>query len=147
MPNLSECLAKAGDLFPVDIRDSVVTRAIELRKGGASAEAAAKRAVQEALEAQEPARAELETAIKEGRELFEPAPAREEGEAQQPGTALERMAADNPDMMVRLPGMAENAPSMRLADALEQVKAEADEERFTGELVRVAADCALTFSS
>lgn len=145
MPSLSQCLAKAGDLIEPRIVDRIMLRADELQTRGASPEAAAKRAVQEALEAQAQTRAELETAIKEGRELYEPAPAREE--AEQAGSALERMAMERPDMLVRLPGMPDDAPPMRLADAMEQIKAEADDERFTAELVRVAGECALTFSS
>ena len=60
-----------------------------------------------------------------------------------PQTDAERvknLAAEQPDMMVTLPGHDE---PMRLADAMETARQEADRIRSDAELVRVAAACAL----
>ena len=53
---------------------------------------------------------------------------------------VKTLAAEQPDMMVTLPGHDE---PMRLADAMETAKQEADRIRSDAELVRVAAACAL----
>ncbi len=138
MPSLSQCLAKAGDLIPAAARDAVLARAQELEDAGAQSAKAAKQAVQEVLDSQAASRAEIEAAVKEGRTLYEDAPKAEEG-----ADPLTRIAQESPDALVTLPGKPD---PVRLSEAVELARAEADEERFMAELVRVAGECALSFN-
>jgi hypothetical protein len=141
--SLSTCLGKAGDLLADDIKARIIARATELRDGGASLSAAAKRAVQEVAGDINTQRTEVEAAFNEGRTLYAEAPAwADDAETGEGSTPLDRMAQETPDRLVTLPG--EDQP-IRMADALERIKADEADEAFTAELVKVAGECALTF--
>ncbi len=144
MASLTNCIRKAGDLLPADLSARIVERATELHANGLSLSAAARRAVEEVSGAVESQRVEVETAFKEGRTLYAEAPAREEGETQQADSPLERMAQEQPDRLVTLPGEDKPIP---LSEAVVKIAEDEADEAFTAELVRVAGECALMFGA
>ncbi len=64
----------------------------------------------------------------------------DQAEAAANSVRLERITSEHPDLLVQLDGMDK---SMRLADVLAAVKAEADDMKLDGDLMQAAAECAL----
>lgn len=62
------------------------------------------------------------------------------GEPSRDAASAKELELTDPEMLVTLPG---HDTPMRLADAMEQIKAQADEMRQDGDLVKAAAQCAL----
>jgi len=140
MGSLSDCLRKAGALVPEDLSAAIIERAKALRDEGVSNAEASRRAVADVLAEQKAARAEVEAAAKEGRTLYSPAEPRTQANGE-PMSVVQQLAADKPDTQVWLPG---DQQTMRLDDALKRIESEKLAETQFGELVRVAAACALT---
>ena len=139
MASLTECLGKAGELLPQELRDAIIARASELREAGMTQAGASRQAVSDVLADTQAQRGEIETAAKDGRTLYAEKPA-DDAPA---GDRLDRMAQANPDMRVILPGKTE---PQRLSEALDAARAEAAEDASFADLVKVAAECALNFS-
>ena len=135
MGSLTTCLQAAGDILPPELKDAILAKAAELRQSGMKAAEADRKAVQEMLADNDGSLAEVEGAIKEGRVLY--------GEQeQQAASAVDRIAIEQPDLQVKLPG---SDKTMSVAEALEAARAEADEIASVSDLVKVAVECALSF--
>lgn len=140
--NLSDCLRKAGALVPDELQADIIERAAKFREAGETNAAASRKAVAESLAERRAMLGEVETAAKEGRTLYSPAEPRNTTQPNgEPMSPVQQLAADRPDLEVRLPG---DEKTMRLEDALKRIEAERLADTQFGDLVRVAAACALT---
>lgn len=141
MASLTTCLAAAGDLITSEVRAALHESARTLREGGLDTASAAKKAIEDHIGRIEDELKTIEKAAKDGETLYsEPVPEKEAA-AQPEQSAIEALAARDPQMRVQLPG---DEKSMTIADAIDRIKTEQKEELGFADLVRVAVQCALT---
>ena len=153
MPSLTVCLSRAGDLLPPDVRAAILRRVEELRKeGGTDEPTMARRAIADVQAQQQASRQEVESAMRDGRTLYEPAAPREEGEgsagaaptdkalATEMDQAAAQLEAMNPEMPIMVDGM--DAP-IPLREYMAQVRNEAAADLADAPLLEVAAACAI----
>ncbi len=139
MGSLTTCLKAAGDALAPDLKDAIIAKAAELRASGLKPAEADARAIRELLADSDGSLAEVEGAMKEGRTLYAAAE-----EQQRPADPSERIAIEQPDLRVQLPG---SDKTMTVSEALEAARAEADDIASTADLVRAAVECALSFGA
>lgn len=143
MGSLSKCLAQVGDLISSDAKATIISRAADLRKSGATSEDIARQSVEDYLKQSSGRLKEIETAFNDGVTLYETAPETPaaKAEAEAAVSRVDQVLRDMPDLRVQMDGM--DSP-MAAADYLAMVKAEADEMAADAPLMQLAAECALT---
>jgi hypothetical protein len=139
MASLTTCLQKAGALLDPEDRAELLRLASELRASGQDAATAARGAITarmaevDRLMAGGATDAPRATDAGQPREAMTP--------EQQERQIVEALATERPDMMVTLPGSNE---SVRLADAMEQIRAQQLLDENDADLVRAAVLCDLS---
>ena len=133
MPSLIGCIGKAGEYLSAEDKAAINARYRELRKEGLDDASASKQAVRD----------QLENVGKLEKE-YKPGQSTKAAEPPEPTNQLEALAMERPDLQVILPGSDKAVP---IAEAMERIKADANEEAGFAKLIEAAANCAVSFGA